>query len=842
MPDYYRTLKANTTSEDISNFETRIYPGQTLSSQAWLIQSLGGMAKSSWQFGKLIQHRVGVLGPGVHSAAADGNHRSKRAKQGSSPSGSAWHMATRRPNAPRSTAGEPPPPQVLDAMRAAMQRQPGLQLADISGGLEAYPIPVVNTVDDVQYDTSLYKYTRWPVVPPAVQARMDRSPPLTCTCAGNCGGVDDPQLESATPGPFMQQPSCTCVDGFDLAYDLRVVFQLTSSPTRQQALPRPPTVTPSANKSCVVGETGGGVCGKCLGALRPGQNVTWVRNGPHAGRRYHAGCKLLPWKTAAEQALAAQESTQQQQQQQQEEEAQAAPQPPNEPLQQQSDRAGQKNKGEQEKQEQEQEQQSTETTESLPSADVMPDQSPNQNSSNSSSSSSNGCDSSGAESVASFGGFGAKLASAVSLALGLGSTGSESEHAYIKSDEVDEANVKHGVIDGTATIEYQTMIDNETPATIAELVGSPVDKVIAANVGWYPDIKKNSRFKRQTCLRIPAATRLPPVGTCRAAMTVCGISCAASVARQKLGQISGGPELGRWVLSDIVTIRYGAYLHGRLGLHASFSVVHECNDRCLCATGSASGSCSKGNKAKPMETENEYENENETGAQKNNQKNKQENSEGIVNAPAAVESPSCAPAPPAQRRDCGNRVVQHGIRPEVLLEVFRLGPEKGWGVRSRTFIRAGTFVCEYAGELLTDREANERGKAKGDDYLFDLDMHVNKKKAAIDEAAAATAVCTTTAPADVDGGGENSTTADKAPPGSTSATGNSSAPLQENGNDEEFAYDAKHIGNVGRFLNHSCAPNLMIQNVLIGHGDVRLTRIAFFAGVVRVPRCLSYCT
>jgi hypothetical protein len=30
--------------------------------------------------------------------------------------------------------------------------------------------------------------------------------------------------------------------------------------------------------------------------------------------------------------------------------------------------------------------------------------------------------------------------------------------------------------------------------------------------------------------------------------------------------------------------------------------------------------------------------------------------------------------------------------------------------RVRACVRAGTFVCEYAGELLTDREANERGK------------------------------------------------------------------------------------------------------------------------------------
>ena len=43
------------------------------------------------------------------------------------------------------------------------------------------------------------------------------------------------------------------------------------------------------------------------------------------------------------------------------------------------------------------------------------------------------------------------------------------------------------------------------------------------------------------------------------------------------------------------------------------------------------------------------------------------------------------------------------------------------------------------------------------------------------------------------------------------------------------AIDAKLKGGVARFLNHSTEPNLVVQNVLVEHGDLRLPHIAFFA-------------
>uniref|UniRef100_F6SXS1 Histone-lysine N-methyltransferase eggless n=1 Tax=Ciona intestinalis TaxID=7719 RepID=F6SXS1_CIOIN len=48
------------------------------------------------------------------------------------------------------------------------------------------------------------------------------------------------------------------------------------------------------------------------------------------------------------------------------------------------------------------------------------------------------------------------------------------------------------------------------------------------------------------------------------------------------------------------------------------------------------------------------------------------------------------------------------------------------------------------------------------------------------------------------------------------------------GNDGVFIIDAKQTGNLGRYLNHSCSPNLMVQNVFIDTHDLRFPWVAFF--------------
>ncbi|XP_063172469.1 histone-lysine N-methyltransferase EHMT1 isoform X3 [Candoia aspera] len=116
-------------------------------------------------------------------------------------------------------------------------------------------------------------------------------------------------------------------------------------------------------------------------------------------------------------------------------------------------------------------------------------------------------------------------------------------------------------------------------------------------------------------------------------------------------------------------------------------------------------------------------------------------------------------------RTCRNRVVQNGLR--ARLQLFRTR-KMGWGVRTMQDIPLGTFVCEYVGELISDSEANVREE---DCYLFDLG---NKDR-------------------------------------------------------DVYCIDARFYGNVSRFINHFCEPNLIAVRVFMSHQDLRFPRIAFFS-------------
>nr|XP_054515294.1 histone-lysine N-methyltransferase EHMT1 isoform X21 [Pan troglodytes] len=116
-------------------------------------------------------------------------------------------------------------------------------------------------------------------------------------------------------------------------------------------------------------------------------------------------------------------------------------------------------------------------------------------------------------------------------------------------------------------------------------------------------------------------------------------------------------------------------------------------------------------------------------------------------------------------RNCRNRVVQNGLR--ARLQLYRTR-DMGWGVRSLQDIPLGTFVCEYVGELISDSEADVREE---DSYLFDLD----------------------------------------------------------NKDGEVYCIDARFYGNVSRFINHHCEPNLVPVRVFMAHQDLRFPRIAFFS-------------
>lgn len=69
-------------------------------------------------------------------------------------------------------------------------------------------------------------------------------------------------------------------------------------------------------------------------------------------------------------------------------------------------------------------------------------------------------------------------------------------------------------------------------------------------------------------------------------------------------------------------------------------------------------------------------------------------------------------------KTCLNRVAQHSL--QMKLQVFKTG-NRGWGLRCLNDVPKGSFICCYAGHLLTEQYANEAGENMGDEYFAELD-------------------------------------------------------------------------------------------------------------------------
>ncbi|KAK2413993.1 histone-lysine N-methyltransferase, H3 lysine-9 specific SUVH6 [Trifolium repens] len=154
--------------------------------------------------------------------------------------------------------------------------------------------------------------------------------------------------------------------------------------------------------------------------------------------------------------------------------------------------------------------------------------------------------------------------------------------------------------------------------------------------------------------------------------------------------------------------------------------------------------------------------------------------------------PQCGCGP-----NCENKISQKGLK--YRLEVYRT-TQKGWAVRTWDFIPSGAPVIEYIGVI--DRD-DKLDNSVENDYIFDIDcLHTIN---GID--------------------------------GREQRLGGVSLPTKEISkkrdkylkNDPEFCIDAGSFGNVSRFINHGCAPNLFVQCVLSNHLDVKLARVVLFA-------------
>ncbi|KAG6680009.1 hypothetical protein I3843_13G016900 [Carya illinoinensis] len=145
--------------------------------------------------------------------------------------------------------------------------------------------------------------------------------------------------------------------------------------------------------------------------------------------------------------------------------------------------------------------------------------------------------------------------------------------------------------------------------------------------------------------------------------------------------------------------------------------------------------------------------------------------------------------------NCKNRVSQNGLK--VHLEVFKT-TARGWGLRSWDPIRAGTFICEYAGEVIDKVKVKQGGEeGENDEYVFDTTRFYNSFKWNYE-------------------------------PGLLQEECSNDS-IEEYKIPSPLIISAKNMGNVARFMNHSCSPNVFWQPVLYEHNNQSFLHIAFFA-------------
>ena len=272
---------------------------------------------------------------------------------------------------------------------------------------------------------------------------------------------------------------------------------------------------------------------------------------------------------------------------------------------------------------------------------------------------------------------------------------------------------------------------------------------------------------------------------------------------------------------------------------------------------------------------------------------------------------------------CSNRVVQNGL--SVRLQLYKTS-NKGWGLRCLDDIPKGTFICTYAGEIMTEEQSDIRGKELGDEYFAELDFVECLKKLREGYDTEMSDHHSILNGYDFDRDEDSMSSSSRTSQASKKINGNSNSnnnnnnrsnevyqrPKQQqsnlfknnksNGailNDIEYIYlgsdqdeqdrseenyeptqqqrelserrqllkqqkdksmaltidsnrfftnrsnkyffgeylkdaqvyimDAKKCGNIGRYFNHSCSPNIFVQNVFVDTYDFRFPWIAFFA-------------
>ncbi len=236
---------------------------------------------------------------------------------------------------------------------------------------------------------------------------------------------------------------------------------------------------------------------------------------------------------------------------------------------------------------------------------------------------------------------------------------------------------------------------------------------------------------------------------------------------------------------------------------------------------------------------------------------------------------------------CSNRVAQNGI--SARLQLFKTS-NKGWGLRCLDDITKGSFICTYAGHLLTENQSDIRAQELGDEYFAELDFVECIRKLVRKGSSDLTSDEAESINIDreesllsnyyirpkqskkneekheenseidyifLDSGEDEQDIVAQDDYHSSQPQNNmriqerrkketqmlssiNSNRFFTNSNNKYFymdylddksvfIMDAKICGNIGRYFNHSCSPNIFVQNVFVDTYDLRFPWIAFFA-------------
>jgi len=190
------------------------------------------------------------------------------------------------------------------------------------------------------------------------------------------------------------------------------------------------------------------------------------------------------------------------------------------------------------------------------------------------------------------------------------------------------------------------------------------------------------------------------------------------------------------------------------------------------------------------------------------------------------------------KSSCLNRVVQNGMISR--LQIFKTDT-KGWGVRCLDNIPKGTFITTYVGEIKTEAEADNDAKSlkHGDTYFFELDFIETAEnlkeqlysKQDNSELSSSDSDLASDYDSDLEIDKNEILTFEmykKKEERKQVRLLQSENSYRQWFNNEVFIIDSQNTGNISRFFNHSCKPNMFVQTVFTNSHDIRFPQLAFF--------------